>query len=189
MPGIAKLDLDLGHGGHGAGQKTLQRHAEAKRGNKEQTVVKLLLQGPKHISEIGAALGGPKSRGYSVMNALRKQGVTEASQGHGMHQLTAKARAQLRAALPALPAPDVKKTPSGRIARGSGAIVLRAALATGPVSPADLRRHMESNGMSRKSVSGALERAKKHGLIKKNGDGYELTAKGQKMNVGVANNG
>jgi predicted transcriptional regulator len=146
-------------------------------------------EGPKSISEISAVLGGPKSRAYTVMGSLRKHGLTESGGGHGMHQLTANARAQLGGALPALPAPEVKHTPSGRAERGSGNIVLRAALEAGPVSPTDLRKHLSAKGMSPKSVSGVLERAKKHGLIKKNGAGYELTARGQKIEAGVANNG
>ena len=48
MPGIAKLHLDLGHGGQGAGAKQLEQYAATKRngGNYEQIVVKLLLHGP-----------------------------------------------------------------------------------------------------------------------------------------------
>jgi DNA-binding HxlR family transcriptional regulator len=96
------------------------------------------------------------------------------------------ARAQLGAALPALPPPAAKH---GRATRGTGDIVLRAALDAGPVSPGDLRKHMQSKGMSPKSVSGVLERARKRGLIKRNGVGYALTAKGQKMEAGVAHHG
>jgi hypothetical protein len=118
------------------------------------------------------------------MNALRKKGLTEAAAGRGMHQLTAMARAQL-GTLPALPAPAAKH---GRATRGTGDIVLRAALDAGPVSPGDLRKHMQSKGMSPKSVSGVLERAKKRGLIKRKGVGYELTAKGQKMEAGETHN-
>ena len=43
--------------------------------------------------------------------------------------------------------------------------------------------------MSPKSVSGVLDRAKRDGLIKKNGTGYELTAKGQKIEMGAQTNG
>ncbi len=191
MPGIAKLHLDLGHGGQGAGAKQLEQHAAANRngGNHEQAVVKLLLHGPTHISEIAAAVGGKKTRAYGVMTSLRKQGLTESATGHGMHQLTAKAMAQLGGAMPALPAPEVKHGPGGRASPGSGNIVLRAALDAGPVAPTDLRKHLGSKGMSRKSVSGVIDRAKKNGLIKRNGSGYELTAKGQKIEMGVAANG
>jgi hypothetical protein len=191
MPGIAKLHLDLGHGGQGSGKQELEQHAETKRdgGNKERTVVKLLMQGPKHISEISAALGGKKTRAYGVMTSLRKQGLSESAQGHGMHQLTDKAMVQLGNVTPALPAPEIKRVPSGRAAPGSGQIVLRAALDAGPVSPGSLRSHMAGKGMSSKSISGVLERAKRDGIIKKNGSGYELTAKGKNVELGAAHNG
>jgi Mn-dependent DtxR family transcriptional regulator len=42
--------------------------------------------------------------------------------------------------------------------------------------------------MSPKSVSGVLERAKRDGLVKNNGVGYELTAKGKHIEMGVATN-
>jgi DNA-binding PadR family transcriptional regulator len=191
MPGIVKLDLDLGHGGEGAGKKELQ-HAAAKQsgGNIVQEAVKFLMDGPKHIGEIARALGGAKSRAYSAMTQLRKQGLSEAGPGKATHQLTAKARAQL-GAVPALPAPTpiVKHGPSGRASPGSGPIILRVALDAGPMSPHDLRAKLTEGGMSPKGVSGVLDRARVAGLIKKNGNGYELTAKGQKIETGASAHG
>jgi hypothetical protein len=192
MPGIAKLHLDLGHGGQGAGKKQLEKHAAAKRGSNgdsQQAAVKLLMSGPKHIREISEAVGGAKTRAYGLMTQLRKQGLAEAAPGKAMHQLTKKAMAQLRGARPALPAPEIKHGPAGRAAPGSGNIVLRAALDGGPLTPSDLRERLAKQGMSPKSASGVLERAKKGGLIKKNGTGYELTAKGQKIELGAPANG
>jgi hypothetical protein len=191
MPGIAKIDLNLGHGGQGAGKEKLQHAAATKRNgtNYPQEVVKFLMSGPKHIREISTMLGGSKTRAYSAATQLRKQGLTEAGAGSGMHQLTAKARGQLGGALPALPAPEVKHGPSGRASPGSGPIIIRAALASGPMSPHDLRTKLAEGGMSLKGASGVLERARKHGLIKKNGSGYELTAKGQKIGTGAAAHG
>ncbi|UPK03087.1 helix-turn-helix domain-containing protein [Bradyrhizobium sp. 170] len=191
MPGIAKLHLQLGHGGQGAGHKQLaEKAAKVRNGESaEQTTMKLLLEGPKHISEISRAVGGAKSRAYGAVHQLRKKGFSEAGTEKGTHQLTAKARAQLGAALPALPAPAVKHGPSGRASPGSGNILLRAALDAGPVSPAALRSHMASKGMSPKSISGVLERAKRDALIKKNGRGYALTAKGQKIELEAAAHG
>jgi hypothetical protein len=189
MPGIARLHLDLGHGGQGAGAKQLaQQAAKARGGNAEQTVIKLLMHGPKHVNELSAAIGGAKSRVYGVVHGLRKKGLTQAGAEKGLHQLTAKARAQL-GGQPALPAPEIKRVPSGRAAPGSGQIVLRAALDAGSVSPGDLRKHLASKGMSPKSISGVLDRARKNGIIKKNGTGYELTAKGQKIEMGAVAHG
>lgn len=199
MPGIAKLHLDLGHGGQGAGKKQLEQQAATRNGNgnAQQLAIKTLMGGPKHVGEIAEAVGGNKTRAYGALSVLRKQGLTEPGPGKATHQLTAKARAQLggalkmgEAKLPALPAPDVKRGPAGRATPGSGPIVLRAALDAGPVGSSDLRRALAESGMSTKSISGILDRGKKRGLIKKNGaDLYELTAKGMKIGLGASANG
>ena len=199
MPGIVKLDLDLGHGGQGAGRKQLEAAARtSNNGGREPIVVKLLMECPKHIREISEVLGGKKSRAYGLMNQLQKKGLTK-SIGGGMHQLTKKAETQLRGgvaqevptAAPALPAPSkVKRGPTGRASPGSGPIILRTVLNEGPTHPSDVRKQLAEKGMSSKSISGVLDRAKKHGLIKKNGsDLYELTAKGQKIEMSGATHG
>lgn len=202
MPGIAKLHLDLGRGGEGAGRKPLEQHAasHAQNGSREPIAIKLLMQGPKHISEISAALGGAKSRAYGLTNTMSKKGLVERGQGSGMWQLTKKAATQLHkamptatpvaAAVPALPAPKIKHGPSGRASPGSGPIILRAVLDGGPTHPSDLRKQLADRGMSTKSISGVLDRGRRQGLIKKNGsDLYELTAKGMKIELGGAANG
>jgi Mn-dependent DtxR family transcriptional regulator len=194
MPGIVKLDLDLGHGGQGPGRKQLEHHAAeagAQNGSREPIALKMLMQGPKHIREISAALGGQKSRAYGLMNSLQKKGLTK-SIGKGMHELTQKAKSQFGSviqAVPALPAPDIKHGPAGRAAPGSGNIVLRSILADGPKSPSEVRAQAAGLGVSPKSITGVMDRAKKAGLIKKNGTGYELTAKGQKIEMGAPANG
>jgi hypothetical protein len=193
MPGIAKLDLDLGHGGEGAGKEKLVKQAAQMRGESaEQQVLKLLMPGEMDIKDISNAIGGAKARAYGATHILKKKGLVEAGSGKGMWRLTRKVAMQLNigaatAKLPALPAPQVTHGPKGRATPGSGNIVLRAALDAGPVSPATLRQHLASNGMSPKSVTGVLARAKQAGLIKKNGHGYELTAKGQKIEGASAN--
>lgn len=194
MPGIVKMTCMLGHGGEGDGRKELEHHAAEKSNGPtaEQATLKLLMSGPKHIREISAALGGGKSRAYGATYLLRKQGLAEAGAGKGMHQLTAKARSQFDGALPALPAPAsvVTHGPAGRAPRGSGNVVLKAILTEGPKSPAELRSSAAAHGISPKSITGVLDRAKKTGLIKKNGSGYELTAKGQKIEMnGAASHG
>ena len=193
MPGIAKLHLDLGHGGQGAGAKQLADKVAKVRngGTAEQQVIKLLMEGPKHIREISRAVGGAKSRAYGAVHQLKKKGLSESGSEKGTHQLTAKAKAQLGGAL-ALPAPEgaqVAHGPAGRAKPGSGNIVLRAALDAGPLTPIDLRKRMAAQGMSPKSVSGVLARAKDGGLIRKNGTGYELTAKGQKIELQAVTHG
>jgi DNA-binding PadR family transcriptional regulator len=192
MPGILDLHLDLGHGGQGAGRKELEKAAaNSNSGSSEQIIIKLLLEGPKYISELSRAIGGAKSRAYGAIHQLKKKGLTEAGVEKGMHQLTAQARAQLGGAL-ALPAPASKKAakvkhgPKGRAIPGSGNIVLRELLADGPKAPVELRQQMTGKGMSPKSISGVLDRARKAALIKKNGTGYELTAKGLKIEMPAA---
>lgn len=199
MPGIAKIDLNLGHGGQGAGKKQLE-HAAAKKhgnGNAQQAAVQFLMDGPKSIKEISKAIGGSMPRAYGTMTTLRKHGLAEAGVGPSMHQLTAKARAQLggavgNALVVALPAPQkVKRGPSGkRAAPNSSVIILREVLGVGPARSSDLRKQLTDRGMSTKSISGVLDRGKRHGIIKKNGaDLYELTAKGLKIELGASAHG
>ena len=191
--GVARIHLDLDRGGEGAGRKELEKAAVEKGNdtgtNRQAAVVKFLMQGPKHIREITALLGGKATRAYGVMTGLRKQGLSEPGEGSGMHQLTQRAKAQL-GAVPALPAPaTVKRGPGGRAAQGSGPIILRTALDAGPLSATDVYNKLVAGGMSRKGVSGVLVRARRDGLIKKNGQGYELTAKGQKIEMGAQAHG
>lgn len=188
MPGVISVDLQLGVGGQGAGKQQLQKAAQAKRGSGEEAVVKLLLSGPKHLTELVAAIGGKKSSFYTLSSKLKKQGLIEKAEGTSMWQLSHKARTQL-GDVKALPAPEAKRSPTGRAAQGSGPILLRSALAEGPLAPVDLRKQLGSRGMSPKSISGVLDRAKRDGLIRKNGTGYELTAKGQKIETGASANG
>jgi len=84
----------------------------------------------------------------------------------------------------ATPASRIKRGPAGRATPGSGPATLHAALsaAGGPLPPKDLRAELAKHGMSPKSISGVLDRAKRDGIIKASGDGYVLTAKAQRMN-------
>ena len=190
MPGICGLHLDLGQGGQGPGRKQLEEVAKEKRGETQpQKVLKALESGPKTTSELAAMLGGKKTSVYTVIYKLRALGLEE-SGGKALHQLTKKAKAQLGALPAALPAPGaIRRGPSGRAAPGSSVTALRAVLADGPKSPGEVRKDIEAHGISPKSVSGVLERAKRSGMIKKNGSGYELTAKGQKIEIGEAAHG
>lgn len=183
MPGIAKLDLDLGRGGEGAGRERLESAVAAPRGNAAQVIVKTLMEAPRSSKELFAILGGKKSSMYTSTSKLKKDGVIISADGKW--QLTGKAQQEIGGAL-ALPAPapkaaKVKQGPKGRAIPGSGNIVLRELLADGPKAPGELRQQMASKGMSPKSISGVLQRAKDASLIKKNGTGYELTAKGLKI--------
>jgi len=191
MPGIVKLDLDLGRGGEGAGRERLE-NAAAPRGNQAQQIIKLLMQGPKHLNEMVAAIGGKKSSFYTATSKLSKDGLVERGAEKGTWQLTAGAKTQLGGAVQgkpppavaALPAPKkAKKAPAGRAQPGTGNIVLRQLLDEGVKAPIELRQHMAEKGMSPKSISGVLDRARKGGLIKKNGAGYELTAAGRKIEI------
>jgi hypothetical protein len=185
MPGVAKYDIPLGAGGEGAGRKQLEQAAAAaasSNGHRPRAVVAMLASGPKHIQDIMRAVGGKPSRAYSVMNGLRKNGIAE-SIGGARWQLTKKARAHIADAPPAPTAllPPPTKTPSGRASNGRAPIVLRAMLASGPKTPGQLREEMIANGVKPNSVSGVMERAKRDGIMRKNGAGYELTAKGTKQ--------
>ena len=177
MEGVAKLNLDLGPGGHKpAVPNTLGNGAQEK-------AIALLMTGPKHRNEISAVIGGGKSRLYGTINQLKKKKMIKAMDG-GYYALTDAVAHQLNGQPRALPAPQepISRGPAGRASPGAGPILLRAALNAGPVAPSDVRKHMAANGMSPKAVYGVLDRGKKAGLIKKNGAAlYELTAKGRAM--------
>jgi hypothetical protein len=189
MPGIAKLNLNLGKGGEGAGKEKLAKVAARQGESAEQGVLRLLMNGPMHISEIATQLGGTKARAYGATHQLRKKGLVEAGEHKGFHRLSKKVAQLSSQAKLALPAPPIKRGAGGRAAPGSGSIVLRTFLNDGPKSPSEVRSALAAQGLSAKSASGILERAKKSGLIKKNGSGYELTAKGQKIELGAEHHG
>jgi hypothetical protein len=185
MDGIAKIDLDLGHGG----QKPLP-HAKGGNGigaTLQAQAVALLMDGPKHISELSTALGGvKKARIHGAMHGLKVKKVVKGN-GSGIYQLTDRARAELapqQATLLPAPAaaPAIRTTATGRAAPGSGNIILKILLSGAAMPSSDLRAQLAQKGMSSKSISGVLDRAKRDGLVKLNGDkAYELTAKGQKI--------
>lgn len=190
MPGIAKLHLDLEHGGEGNGRKELESVAKKRGENGEQVLIKLLMSGQKHVAEIMQELGWPRQRVYQTTYRLCKNKIAEKVAPKGTYRLTSKAAQHLNidATMKALPAPAIKRGPKGRAIRGSANIVLRTILIEGPKSPSEMRQAADSLGFSPKSMTGVLTRAKRDGLIKKNGKGYELTAKGHKIDVGVSAN-
>jgi hypothetical protein len=190
MPGIVKMDCLLGHGGEGPGRKQLEAAAHAKT-DKYKLVAQYLMDGPRHIREISATVGGPRSRAYGIMHQLSKRHIAEKAGESGMWQLTARARARL-GMVKALPAPakaaatKITHGPGGRASPGSGNIVLRSILGDGAQPGSAIRARAARQGISPKSISGILERAKKNGLVRKNGFGYELTAKGMKIETGAS---
>ena len=201
MTGIAKIDLQLGEGGHKPPSRQLYGHGAKANGNAfAQHVVGALINGPQSLQDIAAVVGGSTSRAHSVLTNMRVKGIVQRV-GRGTYKLTAKAtkamqgdHAPIAAAapvgVPALPAPAIRKTKSGRAPQGSGPLAVRAALNAGPVTPATLREQLASTGMSPKGVSGVVDRAKRDGLIRKTGANlYELTAKGMKINVAEAAHG
>src|SRR4051812_7453811 len=153
MSGIARLDLDLG-----------QAPQAAAPGNAQETVLAMLASGPKHRDELKAALG-PAQRFYGTMNQLKKKKMAKAA-GDGTYVLTKHVAQKLNGHAPEAP---VKKGPAGRAARGQTAMVLRSAL-TGqsfPLSASQIAEALYAHGMSAKSLSGVLHRAKRDGLVKK----------------------
>src|SRR3954465_71821 len=75
MPGVSGVDLQLGQGGQGAGKQQLEHGAQAKRGNQEEGLIELLLQGPKHLNDMVAAIGGKKGSFYTLTSKLRQKGI------------------------------------------------------------------------------------------------------------------
>jgi hypothetical protein len=183
MPGIAKLDLDLGHGGNGKGREQLQSAAAAMRGEGiEQSIITQLMAGPKSNKELRDILQVSAHKLSYHLTKMRKQKVIK-SDGHGRQQIGPALIMEMKAPAIALPAPQIKRGPSGRASPGSGPILLRSALDGGPLQGPDLYAKMTAGGLSSKAVSGVLRRGKVDGIIKRNGKGYELTAKGRHMEV------
>lgn len=198
MPGIAKLGLDLGPkpGGEGPGKEQLAKavqikHAKGK--DAARTVLQLLYDnGPTSAQDLHRAIGGAKGRAYVLLSTLKKRGLTEANGKRGHHQLTKGARAMMEGGeepgsqpMLALPAPAHakrrKRGKDGRALPGSGNRILRSVLNGHAVPGGELRAAMAKHGMSPKSVSGVLDRAKRDGFIRRGADGYSLTAKGHKL--------
>jgi hypothetical protein len=166
MPGIAKLDLDFGEGGKGAGREKLQQQAAVLNTPPVEAVLKALANGPLRSRDLIKATG---MKDHRVYYAIGKLGDAVRRNADGALELAALA----------LPAPTVKRRSDGRATPGRGPEILRASLASSdtPLSFADLRNSLKANGMSGKSVNGVLDRAKRDGIIKKTKDGYTLTAK------------
>ena len=169
MPGIVKLDLDFGHGGQGAGKDKLQQAAAAMNMSPEEAVLKALANGPMKSRDLINATG---MKDHRVYYALNKLGLKRNNEGE--YQL----------AEPKKKKPTIKRGPAGRAAPGSGPATLRTVLAAvdGPLATKDLRVELAKHGMSPKSISGVMDRARRDGIIKTSGDGYVLTAKAEKMN-------
>lgn len=194
MPGIVRLHLDLERGGEGAGRKQLEDAAKTMHSGRETLSVRLvqsLVDGPKNVQQLHEAIGGIRQSIYGALNYLRKQGLTEPGEGYGVHRLTQKAQAQM-GLVKSLPSPadpaaaEIKPTPTGRNSRGSGNAILKEILSGGPKTRSDIRALANEKGFSERSIGGVLDRAKRDGLVKKlNGfnGGYELTAKGQKIEM------
>jgi hypothetical protein len=164
MPGIAKLDLDLGQAPQPAARGT----------SPQETVLAMLASGPKHRNELKAALDS-QQRFYHAVNQLKKKKMIKAV-GDGTYALSKHVAQKLNGHAPEAP---VKKGPAGRAVRGQTAMVLRSALTGQTLSASQIAEALYAHGMSAKSAPGVLYRAKRDGLVKKDGKGYVLTAKGR----------
>ena len=169
MPGVVKLDLDFGEGGKGAGREKLQQAAATLNILPEEAILKALENGPMRSRDLINATG---MKSHRIYYAIEKLGLKRNDKGEYQTPPLA---------LPA-PTPAISHGPTGRASPGSGNVVLLGLLKSehGPVPPSRLREFLGNNGMSPKSISGVLARARRNGLIKKTGDGYVLTAKAEK---------
>ena len=169
MPGIARLDLDFGEGGKGAGKEKLQQAAAALNVPPAEAILKVLANGPMRSRDLTKTLGMSSHRVYY---AISKLGQAIQRNGKGEFEL----------APLALPKPDLKRGPNGRASPGVGPAALRIALAAAdhPVPVSELKSLLSGHGLSPKSVAGVILRAKRDRLIKGGKDGYVLTAKAEK---------
>jgi hypothetical protein len=204
MPGIIKIRLDdddpkpgrqSGREPRAGGQIGAQ---PAKHGANAERVVALLMQnngGPLKIGEIMRGIGSTKSSAYTAMYKLKKNKVVQ-SPNAGQYELTDKVKRELLPdqAPKLLTAPKsngakpakIAKTESGRAGRappGTGQKLLLHALAGGALKRETLVKHLGESGMSEKSVTGIMGRARDAKLIRSVGAGsWELTAKGTHHN-------
>ena len=167
MPGVVKLDLDFGPGGQGPGRAKLEQAAAETSASPEDAILGALQKGPLRSSDLIKATGLKPHRVYYAINKL---GLKKNADG-------AYEFASWKTGLK--PAPEIERGPSGRAAPGSGPAVLHTALAAvdRPLPRSELRSILKGHGMSEKSVSGVLDRAKRDGMVKVTKDGYALTAK------------
>lgn len=168
MPGVVRLDLNFGEGGKGAGKEKLQQAAAALNTPPEEAILKALANGPMKRRDIIAATGMKEHRIHYAINKL------------GLKRNAANEYILAPLALPA-PTSAISHGPAGRATPGSGNVLLIGVLKLeGAMPTGRLRTFLGNNGMSPKSISGVLARARRDGLIKKTGDGYVLTAAGNK---------
>jgi predicted transcriptional regulator len=172
MRGIAKLDLELGHGGTKPATKSNGS------GELQSQVIAALIRGQRTVAQLIAATGLDKKRIYGVVHNLKQKNFVKTA-GIGTYVLTEKAKQGLKVEKPA----PAAKSPSGRAKQGSGAAILVACLShQGPSKPVAIAQYFaKAGGPSPKSISGVIERAKRDKLITKEADGYALTAKGREL--------
>src|SRR4051812_19558092 len=147
MQGVAKIDLDLGQGGH--------KPVNGGNGHgAQETILAQLMGGPKHRTELVNALGS-RTRLYGAMNLLKGKKMVKAI-GQGNYALTDTARRQLNGgsepkALPA-PAPAAGQ----RASRGASmhALITLLTVSSGrELRPNDIGERLEAYNVSSKSLS------------------------------------
>lgn len=190
MPGIIKLHLALldepkpGRQDREPGGRASSRPAKA--GENAERIVAYLMKhggGPLGIKDIIQMLGSSKASAYTAMYALKKKKVVQ-SPSAGQYELTDKAKRELlpaRETMKLLPKPHAaaRAKASGRASPGAGPRLLLQALSGGALKREVLIKQLGESGMSEKSVTGIMARAKDAKLIKSVGNGaWELTAKG-----------
>lgn len=178
MPGVAKIDFDLGESVGGAERKQLQNAAAASSVEaRHQAILQILAHGPAKLSNMARDLGIPGKAVTNSVAALKKAGAV-VSAGHGLYQLRSAAKASKK----------IKRGPKGRAAPGTGPALLREALQGGaPMKTPQIRETLAKQGMSPKAVDGVIQRGKRDGIIRHGDEGYALTAKGEKMNGATPN--
>jgi DNA-binding PadR family transcriptional regulator len=170
MQGVAKVDLLLGH----AERKALPGDGHGA----QDIVLAALMNGPKHRKELAELVGGSMSRLYGAINQLKRKRMIKVV-GAATYGL---AKATYNGKPLALPAPK-KKGPKGkRAVKGASTAAMIAILAQqGPKRPIEIQGQLSEHGVSGKSLSGVLHRAKRDGIVKNANGVYSLTARAMKQ--------
>jgi biotin operon repressor len=170
--GVIKINLDLDGG------------PQQPNGRATEMILAILTKGPASRDDIAMATGISRTRLYAAIATLKQKHLIKAIGKHA-YALSDKAARELGGEQPqgkplALPAP--KRKDQKRASPGVARTTLLVLLVKSPgLRTMQIREALSQHGMSPKSISGIIERGKTDAVIKKNGEGWELTAKGQKL--------
>lgn len=191
MPGIIKMNLDLGDGP--------RIEPKGPRVPITERIIAMLVEAngtAVTIGDILQATGALKTSLGGPLGKMRTEGIIK-KVGRGTYILSPKAAKDLiPSAMKMLPKPrseaaaakkPIKQVATpGRTAAGTSRELIMKRLIKGPMSASDLRAQLESEGMTAKSVGNALYKGKAEKVFALKDKLYSLTAGGTKVALETA---